>query len=193
MNAKATAAPWWPPCYLQPQERSAVADVAAIPRPLVARQAASDNCHSGGRGLCAYPRRSQPSPRVRISDHRSTEAAINTADFQSIWAARCLTNARELATAGQVCRSRARIGRRKMSANAAAIGARHAQAVIASAWVGRWPAKAEKKIVRSWTPHRGSPRRCNPSTALQRNSLASRSRRGKRPLRPSARFPVDEP
>jgi hypothetical protein len=48
------------------------------------------------------------------------------------------------ATGSRVC-----IGRRKMSAKAAATGARHAQAVVASACVGGRLAKAEKKIVPS--------------------------------------------
>ena len=53
----------------------------------------------------------------------------------------------------QICGSRACIGSRKINPNATAIGTRHAHAVTASACVGRWSAKAEKKIVpRAATP-----------------------------------------
>src|ERR1700722_5545539 len=61
----------------------------------------------------------------------------------------CVAGSAELVVEGD----RACIGSRKMSANAAATGMRHAQAVIASAWVGGGLAKAEKKIVpRAATP-----------------------------------------
>ena len=97
--------------------------------------------------------------RVAANARRRTKAGPRGRSARSVDAcARCLGDRRWRAPlpasmAGQVCRSRARIGRRKMSTNAAAIGARHAQAVIASAWVGRWSANAEKKIVpRAATP-----------------------------------------
>jgi hypothetical protein len=54
---------------------------------------------------------------------------------------------------GCACASRECIGRRKMSRNAAASGARHAHAVICSASFARWLSKTEKKIVpRTATP-----------------------------------------
>jgi hypothetical protein len=52
-----------------------------------------------------------------------------------------------------VCASRACMGSRNTSRNAAASGARHAHAVICSASGGRWWPKAEKKMVpRTATP-----------------------------------------
>src|ERR1700722_17678736 len=61
----------------------------------------------------------------------------------------CVAGSAEVVVEG----GRGCIGSGKMSANAAATGMRHAQAVIASAWVGGGLAKAEKKIVpRAATP-----------------------------------------
>src|SRR5271154_4653152 len=81
-------------CYLQPRERSALAGVAPIPRRWSPDEQSQTTVIAGA-GSVRISGRVQPPPRVRISDHGSTEAPINTAIFQPIWAARRSSDARE--------------------------------------------------------------------------------------------------